>query len=224
VKSFDCVGRGVVPPTHLRNKVSPGLTSTEAASSPRCGAGENEWITRDAWGEGCYRSCGFGASVGFDGSVARPGRHDRGCAGARLSKQPAAHAQRAIVRSTDEGVPQALSGYRPKVNLTASAGYQYTDTHLTSGGTPTAIVRTGNHGTNAPRSVGATVTQNVFNGQVTANKTASPKVRSRPHVRGCACWKQTVLLNAATIYMDYLRDSAIVEVQKSNVSRARADA
>ena len=29
--------------------------------------------------------------------------------------------------------------------------------------------------------------------------------------------EQTVLLSAATIYMDYLRDSAIVEVQKSNV-------
>ena len=29
--------------------------------------------------------------------------------------------------------------------------------------------------------------------------------------------EQTVLLQAATIYMDYLRDSAIVEVQKSNV-------
>ncbi len=29
--------------------------------------------------------------------------------------------------------------------------------------------------------------------------------------------EQSVLLSAATIYMDYLRDSAIVEVQKSNV-------
>src|SRR4029079_10100375 len=29
--------------------------------------------------------------------------------------------------------------------------------------------------------------------------------------------EQTVLLQAASIYMDYLRDSAIVEVQKSNV-------
>src|SRR6266704_6172935 len=84
---------------------------------------------------------------------------------------PQLNAQRAIVRSTDEGVPQALSGYRPKVNVTASAGYQYTDTNLTSGGSPNAIVRTENHGANAPRSVGATITQNLFNGQVTANKT-----------------------------------------------------
>ena len=53
---------------------------------------------------------------------------------------PQLNAQRAQVRSTDENVPQALSGYRPKVAVTASAGYQYTDTSRTSGGTPTTIV------------------------------------------------------------------------------------
>lgn len=31
---------------------------------------------------------------------------------------PQLNAQRAQVRSTDENVPQALSGYRPKVNVT----------------------------------------------------------------------------------------------------------
>jgi len=36
---------------------------------------------------------------------------------------PQLNAQRATVRSTDENVPQALSGYRPKVALTASAGF-----------------------------------------------------------------------------------------------------
>src|SRR6201995_840758 len=68
---------------------------------------------------------------------------------------PQLNAQRALARATDEGVPQALSGYRPKVAVTASAGYQYTDVHSTSGGTPDAIVRTNIHGANAPRSVGA---------------------------------------------------------------------
>ena len=41
---------------------------------------------------------------------------------------PQLNAQRAQVRATDENVPQALSGYRPRVALTASAGTQYTDT------------------------------------------------------------------------------------------------
>ena len=47
---------------------------------------------------------------------------------------PQLNAQRAQVRFTDENVPQALSGYRPKVAVTASAGYQYTDTLSTQGG------------------------------------------------------------------------------------------
>src|SRR6201988_2116895 len=55
---------------------------------------------------------------------------------------PQLNAQRAQVRSTDEAVPQALSGYRPKVAVTASLGYQYTDTLTTQGGTPTNLVRT----------------------------------------------------------------------------------
>src|SRR6187431_1124570 len=41
---------------------------------------------------------------------------------------PQLNAQRAQVRVTDENVPQALSGYRPKVALTANGGYQYQDT------------------------------------------------------------------------------------------------
>ena len=130
---------------------------------------------------------------------------------------PQLNAQRAIVRSTDEGVPQALSGYRPKVNVTASAGYQYTDTNLTSGGSPNAIVRTENHGANAPRSVGATVSQTLFNGQQTANRTRAAESQVSSAREGLRVLEQTVLLSAATIYMDYLRDSAIVEVQRSNV-------
>jgi outer membrane protein len=130
---------------------------------------------------------------------------------------PQLNAQRAQVRSTDENVPQALSGYRPKVALTASAGYQYTDTNSTQGGIPTAIVRTEIHGTNAPRSAGLTVSQTLFNGQVTANRTRAAESQVSGAREGLRVLEQSVLLAAATIYMDYLRDAAIVEVQKSNV-------
>jgi outer membrane protein len=133
---------------------------------------------------------------------------------------PQLNAQRAQVRSTDENVPQALSGYRPKVSVTASAGYQYTDTLTTSGGagsSPPAIVRTETHGANPPRSVGLTVTQTLFNGQQTANRTRAAESQVSGSREALRVLEQTVLLNAATIYMDYLRDSAIVEVQKSNV-------
>ncbi len=130
---------------------------------------------------------------------------------------PQLNAQRASVRSTDENVPQALSGYRPKVALTASAGYQYTDTNLTSGGSPTAIVRTEVHGANAPRAAGLTISQTLYNGGQTANKTRAAESQVSGAREGLRVLDEAVLLSAATIYMDYLRDSAIVEVQKSNV-------
>src|SRR3984893_11913692 len=80
---------------------------------------------------------------------------------------PQLNSQRAQVRFTDENVPQALSGYRPKVSITGSAGYQYTDTLTTAGGDANHLVKTPIHGTNAPRSLGATVSQTLFNGQQT---------------------------------------------------------
>ena len=38
---------------------------------------------------------------------------------------PSLNAQRAALRATDENVPQALSGYRPRLAITASQGAQY---------------------------------------------------------------------------------------------------
>jgi outer membrane protein len=129
---------------------------------------------------------------------------------------PQLNAQRAAVRSTDENVPQALSGYRPKVALTASLGYQYTDINSTQGGTPTQLVRTEIHGANPPRAAGLTVTQTLFNGNQTANKTRAAESQVSGAREGLRVLEQSVLLSAATIYMDYLRDAAIVEVQRSN--------
>ena len=130
---------------------------------------------------------------------------------------PQLNSQRAAVRVIDENVPQALSGYRPKVALTATAGYQYTDTNITQGGTPTNLIRTEIHGANPPRSAGLTVSQTLFNGNITANKTRAAESQVSGAREALRVLEQSVLLSAATIYMDYLRDSAIVEVQKSNV-------
>ena len=129
---------------------------------------------------------------------------------------PQLNAQRAAVRATDENVPQALSGYRPSVNITASAGYQYQDSTSTAGGTPTELVRTQVHGTNAPRSIGMNVTQTLYNGQQTANRTRAAESQVSGAREGLRVLEQNVLFSAASIYMDYLRDAAIVEVQKSN--------
>ena len=45
---------------------------------------------------------------------ARPSRHARGALVLAYQNNPTLNAQRASARATDEGVPQALSGYRPR--------------------------------------------------------------------------------------------------------------
>jgi outer membrane protein len=124
---------------------------------------------------------------------------------------PQLNSQRAQVRATDENVPQALSGYRPKVALTASAGVQYQDQQQLQN------VHVGIHGTQTPMAAGLTVNQTVYNGQITGNRVRAAESQVSGSREALRVLEETVLLNAATIYMDYLRDSATVEVQRSNV-------
>lgn len=123
---------------------------------------------------------------------------------------PQLNAQRAQVRSTDENVPQALSGYRPKVSLTASGGYQYQD--LQSGVGTSSV-----HGTTLPHSAGITASQTLYNGNQTANRTRAAESQVSGAREALRSLDQSLLLQAATSYMDYLRDAATLEVQRSNV-------
>ena len=125
---------------------------------------------------------------------------------------PQLNAQRAQVRSTDENVPQALSGYRPRVALTANGGYQYQDTLSSPGPGNTPI-----NGPSVPRSVGVTVTQTLYNGNITGNRTRAAESQVSGSREALRSLDQSVLLQGASIYMDYLRDAATLEVQRSNV-------
>jgi len=138
---------------------------------------------------------------------------------------PSLNAQRASVRATDENVPQALSGYRPKVTVTASGGQQSLSStnRVVSPTAPAnappnspAIYAT-QSGYNSPFSAGVTITQTLFNGFQTANKTRqaeSQVLAARATLRST---EQNVLLNAATAYMNLLRDTAILDLQRRNV-------
>ncbi|MCL2715062.1 MAG: TolC family outer membrane protein [Alphaproteobacteria bacterium] len=121
---------------------------------------------------------------------------------------PQLNAQRAQVRVTDEGVPQALSGYRPNVNVSVSGGYQYTNTVVA--GVPISQAQT-------PRAVALTVGQTLYNGGRTGNSVRAAESQVSGSREALRSLDQTVLLQGATAYMDYLRDAAIVEVQKNNV-------
>ena len=124
---------------------------------------------------------------------------------------PQLNAQRASVRVIDENVPQALAGYRPKVAGTFSAGVGYDDA-LADGSLGKKI----EHGDQTPHSAGITVTQTLYNGNQTANQTRAAESQVLGAREGLRLMEQSVLLAAATIYMDDLRDAAILEVQRSN--------
>src|SRR5882757_1109563 len=134
---------------------------------------------------------------------------------------PQINSQRAVVRATDEGVPTALAGYRPRVAVTANAGTQSLSTTIREIGSTTPIGAAASYftqsGVNAPRGYGATVTQNLLNGNQTANRTKlaeSQVFAARETLRNI---EQTVLVNAATAYMNLLRDAGVLELQRSNL-------
>ncbi|EJN06684.1 type I secretion outer membrane protein, TolC family [Bradyrhizobium sp. YR681] len=130
---------------------------------------------------------------------------------------PQLNAQRAQVRSTDENVPQALSGYRPKVNLSISSGYQYQDIQATQKGSSIYSASPYTSGPLQPNSASLTINQTLYNGNQTANRTRAAESQVSGSREALRVLEQTVLLQAATSYMDYLRDSATLEVQRSNV-------
>ena len=126
---------------------------------------------------------------------------------------PQLDAQRAIVRQIDEGVPEALAGYRPQVNATAGTGNVVTSQETAVG--PGLIQK--NVWWPAQRSVGITARQTLFNGFQTANRTRAAESKVLAAREILRVIEQTVLLDAATVYMDVVRDFAILGVQRSNV-------
>jgi len=128
---------------------------------------------------------------------------------------PTLNSQRAAVREADENVPAALSGYRPKVTVTASGGEQTLSSLSKTGNSPATYLR--QSGYNAPYGAGATISQTLYNGFQTANKTRLAESQvfvARETLRNT---EQQVLLNAVTAYMNLLRDAAILDLQRRNV-------
>ena len=129
---------------------------------------------------------------------------------------PTLNAQRAATRATDENVPIALGGYRPKLSATSSISEAYMDnlTRVPSAGFNSYSRQTGE---NAVSSFGLTGTQTLFNGFQTGNRTRQAEAQVFAARETLRTTEQSVLLSAATAYMNLLRDTAIVELQQSNV-------
>jgi len=122
------------------------------------------------------------------------------------ANNPSLLAERASVRVTDEQVPQALSNWRPSVEMDAEAG--------------TAAVQN-NSGADLrqhrdPRTLELTVTQPLFRGgrTVAATQEAENAVQAaRARLTGT---EQTVLLDAVTAYTNVLRDQAVLDLNINN--------
>jgi outer membrane protein len=121
---------------------------------------------------------------------------------------PKLDAERARLRSSDEEVPRAKSGYRPKAAVSADSGYQKVKTDPSSSSEVSG--NTWGYTVN--------VEQSVFSGFRTMNGVREAESNVRAGREGLRIVEQQVLLDAATAYADVLRDQAIVRLREGSVT------
>lgn len=127
---------------------------------------------------------------------------------------PDLNQQRAGVRATDENIPRATSAWRPSVSAGGQIGYDYLDQSV--GGT--SLTSTSRRTSAMPRSFGLSVTQNLFNGNRTQNsvrQAESTIFGARESLRDT---ELNVLQAGATAYMNVLRDIAILDLRRNNIT------
>ena len=124
------------------------------------------------------------------------------------------------MRIQDEGVAIAKSGYRPVIEGNASVQYE------------TRIDRTGGKTFQNPRffgtleqgdrittgSFGITISQNIFDGFRTKNSVAQAELQVFAEREVLRNTEQNTLFDAASAYMDVIRDRKIAAFRKSNLS------
>ena len=121
---------------------------------------------------------------------------------------PELDAARATLRATDEEVARANATYRPVVTGNASSSWTRTDTQPPSATTGGEL---------HPRQFGVTVAQPIFRGFQSLNQVRIAEANVRAGRETLRSSEQTVLLGAATAYMDVVRDQAIVRLRENNV-------
>lgn len=116
-------------------------------------------------------------------------------------------AARAELRSVNEGVPQELSNWRPRVTVNGSAGAQ-------------RIERDGPDSSDSdntqPREVELSVTQSLYRGGRTQAGTRRAEAEVRAQRERLTATEQQVLLDAAVAYMDVWRDQSVLELTLKN--------
>ena len=119
---------------------------------------------------------------------------------------PTLQSARATLRATDEGVAQAVSGWRPGVSVSGTASAKQQETSADPG----------NKIDTNPKTLSLSVTQSLYAGGQTTASISSAENTVRAQRARLLTSEQTVLLNAATAYLNVLRDQAVVELNTKN--------
>ena len=133
---------------------------------------------------------------------------------------PQLAAQQASLRATDEGVAIANGGWRPTISAGGTYGYQqfyFTPITVPGFGTFSTISA-------HPLQGAITVTQPILRGGRTIAEIGRAKALVRSARAQLLAAEQTVLLSAATSYMDVVRDSAILDLRQHNVELLKKQA
>ena len=118
---------------------------------------------------------------------------------------PDLQAQRAYLRSVDENVAIAKSGYRPNIALTGTYSNSNTNNSLNS-----------NEEGSASHTLAAKVSQPLFSGFSTVNSVKSADSAVRAAQYNLSDYEQSIFLSASEAYLNVVRDKAIVDLQKNN--------
>ena len=121
---------------------------------------------------------------------------------------PTLKSERARLRATDEGVPQALAGWRPTVQVNGSYGLARSYGSATGRNKVTSI--------RDPLTGALTITQNLYLGGRTLAATEQAESNVKADRARLADAEQTVLLSVVTAYADVVRDQAEVKLNISN--------
>ena len=122
------------------------------------------------------------------------------------TSNPTLQSQRAYLRSVDENIAIAKSGYRPNISL--QGAYRDGENKIKKG--------IGQGGDYNNLSGAAVVSQPVFSGFSTVNSVKAADRAIKAAQNSLSNIEQNILLEASTAYLDVLQNRAIVELQKNN--------
>ena len=122
---------------------------------------------------------------------------------------PNLNQQRAAVRAADENIPKNFAGYLPQVSASATGGVENALISEAPAGNGDILSH--------PRTLGVQATEQVWNGNRTFNSVRQAELQVFGQREMLRNTEQTVLLAALSDYMNVLRDTAILELDRNNV-------